>query len=178
MTDLSQYVSDVEFTGLTDTAVGYTGSSTLDSSVDPGSPLPLVIGPNRNQRRQIGGRNDPARFTMGTHDLWNNPSSMASLQFSGVSDPPFASQGQSTPQPYAAPQEASAYNAFHGLSKYGSAIATLLGNHPKTIASSPSQLHGNQAGILTHSAPSLTGSNTIVIAVVVFAAALLLWRAE
>ena len=173
MTDLSQYVSDVEYTGLTDTAVGYTGSSTLDSSVDPGSPLPLVIGSNRNapgsSRRQL---------TMGTADLWDSPSSPASLQLSGVSDPPFASQGESTPQPYAAPQTETMYNAFHGAAKFGSAIATLLGNHPQTVAPAPSRLHGNQMGVLTHTPPSLTGSSTIIVAVIALALALLLWRAE
>jgi hypothetical protein len=167
-----QPVTDVEYTGLTDTAVGFTGSTTLDSSVDPGSPLPLVIGPNRNMT------GNQQRRVMATYDLWDNPSSVDTLQLSGVSDPPFASAMASTPKPYAAPRTVSMFNAFSAQSKFGSTVATLLGNHPKTIVGSPSQLAGNQSRVLTHTPASLTGGNTVVLAVIVFAMALLLWRAE
>ena len=166
-------LSDVEYTGLTDTAVGFTGSSTLDSSVDPGSPLPLVIAAHRNAPGASS-----RRLSVSTYDLWDNPNSMASLQLSGVSDPPFASQGQSTPRPYAAPPAETMDNALHGMSKFGYGIAALLGNHPKTVSPAPSQLHGNEMRVLTHTPPSLTGSSTIILVVVVFTVALLLWRSE
>lgn len=163
-------IQDTEYTGLGDpTVVGYSGSSTLDSSVDVGSPLPLVISSNRNQ----GISSAHNHFKTATYDLWDHPSPKASLMLSGVSDPPFASAGLSTPYPAAvAPGEVMS-NAFQGLAKFGSGIATLLGNHPVTKRPVPSKLHGAQVGAVTvASVPS--GSLTLGIVVVVVALGLLL----
>jgi hypothetical protein len=155
-------IQDSEYTGLTDTAVGYTGSTTLDSGVDPGSSLLLVAGPNRNDSANLTSRNNPALFTKGTADLWDNDDPNAALAFSGVSDPPFASLRQSSPRPYAAPATTAASNAFMGQSKWGSAMATLLGSHPTTVASAPSTLPAAQ-GVITTDPPALSGTMTIVV---------------
>ena len=161
-------VSDVEYTGLTDTATGFTGSSTLDSSVDPGSPLQLVLSSNRN----AAGSPDN-QFYVSTYDLWDNPSSSASLQLSGVSDPPFASAGLSTPFPAAQEPDASISNAFDGQGKFGSGIATLLGNHPVTKTASPSSVHGpRQKAVTVANVPS--GHLTLAVVVIVVALGLLL----
>jgi hypothetical protein len=163
-------LSDVEYTGLTDTAVGFTGSSTLDSSVDPGSPLPLVIPSHRN-----AGVGYPVnKFTQGTSELWDHPDSMASLMFSGVSDPPFASAALSTPTPNATAVHGSTFNAFQGMSKFGFAPAALLGNHPETLAAAPSTVSGPVAGaVVTPHVPSGHMTLAIVVVVVAFAALLL-----
>lgn len=162
-------VSPVEYTGLVDTTEGFTGSSTLDSSVDPGSPLPLVIGADRN-----AGINSPHnRFYVSTYDLWDQENPGASLMLSGVSDPPFASDRLSTPYPAARQPYGSMFNAFAGQSKYGSGIATLLGNHPETVTAVPSEIHGGKARVLTHTrVPS--GAQTAIITIVVIALGLLL----
>jgi hypothetical protein len=165
-------LNDVEYTGLYDTATGFSGSSTLDSSVDPGSPLPLVVASKRNQPVAIGSPNDPAMFTTSTYDLWDNNQPSAALQLSGVSDPPFLSAEQSTPVPGAAPFSTSAANAFYGHSKFGSAFSILLGNHPQTVKPIPSSLP-SASKVLTHAhVPS--GTQTAVMVIIVVALVLLL----
>lgn len=162
-------VSDVEYTGLTDSTVGYSGSTTIDSSVDPGSPLPLILNSHRNAG--IGSAHN--RFTMGTADLWDNPSSSASLMLSGVADPPFASAEQSTPFPNAQQPGPSTSNAFTSFAKFGSSLSILLGNHPQVSSPTPSQLHGGRERVLTQ--PRYTsGTATAITVIVVVALALLL----
>lgn len=165
-------LSDVEYTGLTDTAVGFSGSSTLDSSVDIGSALPLVTASGRNQPVSIGSKQDPATFTTSTYDLWDMASPSAAYQLSGVSDPPFASANESTPFPNQARLSQSATNAVSGQSKFGSAIATLMGNHSVTQTAAPSTLPA--AGpVLSHAVP-VTGSQTAIIVVLVIALGIVL----
>jgi hypothetical protein len=154
-------VSDTEYTGLTDTATSYSGSTTLDSSVDPGSPLPLVVNSDRNAGIQSANN----RFTSGTADLWDDPSSSASLKFSGVSDPPFASASESTPYPNAQQPDSSTSNAFQGLAKFGSGAAILMGNHPQVSAPSPSEVHGTQTRVLTQ--PRYTSGVSVSLGVIV-----------
>lgn len=162
-------VSDVEYTGLTDTATGYSGSTTLDSSVDIGSPLPLVVASDRNQ-----GIDSPHnQFFTSTYDLWDNPNPGSSLKLSGVSDPPFASASLSTPYPSAVQTYGSMNNALLALPKYGFGIAALMGNHPTTITPSPSKVHGAKAGAIPVSnVPS--GHLTLGVVIVVVALGLLL----
>jgi hypothetical protein len=159
---------DVAYTGLRDTAIGFSGSSTLDSSVEIGSPLQLVMSQNRN----APGSPD-SRFTTSTYDLWDNPSSSDSLALSGVSDPPFASAGLSTPYPVAVMPNESTSNALQGQSKFGSGLATLLGKHPVTQTSAPSSVHGARSrAVPVASVPS--GHFTLAVVVIVVALGLLL----
>ena len=155
-------VSDVEYTGLTDTAVAYSGSSTLDTSVDPGSPLPI-------------GQTSTST-PLSTYDLWEHNSPAAALAFSGVTDPPFQSAQQSTPRPHAAAPAGAMFNAFHGQAKYGSAIATLLGNHPQHVGSSPSKLPAS-GKVLSHQIiPS--GSQVAIFVIIVVGVIILLLNGD
>jgi hypothetical protein len=166
-------VSDVEYTGLADTAQGFTGSSTLDSSVDPGSPLPLVLSSDRNADIS----NPDNQFYTSTYDLWDDPDSQSSLMLSGVSDPPFASASLSTPYPLAQTVGGPTANAFSGLSKFGSGIATLMGNHPTTIAPAPTEVHGARAGVIT--VPSVpSGSKTAIVVILSLALIGLLFNSD
>lgn len=158
-------VSDVEYTGLSDTAVGFTGSSTLDQSVDPGSTLALVTSSVPRQTAN--------NFNTSTYDLWNNENPQASLMLSGVSDPPFASASLSTPLPAAVQPGGSIHNALKAQSKYGSGISTLLGNHPTTIdPAAPSVAHGPRIKAVT--VPSVPSGHLTVATVVIVAAIVLL----
>jgi hypothetical protein len=163
-----QPVSDVAYTGFRDTTTGFTGSSTLDSSVTPGSPLPLVLGHNRDAPGSTANQ-----LTVSSYDLWDSPDSSASLQLSGVSDPPFASAALSTPFPQAHVPSTSISNALQGFGKFGSGMATLLGNHPVVKASAPSVVHGPRAAAVPVAAvPS--GHFTVAVVVIVLALGLLL----
>jgi hypothetical protein len=161
-------VSDTTYTGLRDTATGFSGSSTLDSSVEIGSPLQLVMSHDRN----APGSPD-SRFTVSTYDLWDNPNASDSLALSGVSDPPFASAGLSTPFPLAVQPGQTINNALQGQSKFGSGLATLMGKHPITQSSSPSSVHGARSrAVPVESIPS--GHFTLAVVVIVMALGLLL----
>ncbi len=168
---MNRPVSDTEYTGLTDSAIGFTGSSTLDSAVDPGSPLPLVVDSNRNQ-----GIDSPHnQFHTSTYDLWDMVDPEASLRLSGVSDPPFASAGYSTPYPYARQPRGSLFNAITSQSKFGSGISTLLGAHPETVSAVPSELHGARVGITTRAHIPSGHFTAAIVTVVVAGILLLLW---
>lgn len=156
-------VSDTEYTGLTDSAIGFSGSTTIDSSVDPGSPLPLVV----NSHRNAGIQSAHNRFTTGTADLWDHPSASNSLILSGVSDPPFASAMESTPFPNAQQPGPSTANALSGFAKFGSGLSILLGNHPQVSAPTPSQLHGGQERVLVQ--PRYVSGTASAITVIVVA---------
>jgi hypothetical protein len=154
-------VSDTEYTGLADTAVGFSGSSTLDLSVDPGSTLALVTS---HVPRQTANN-----FTTSTYDLWDNENPQSALQLSGVSDPPFESAGLSTPLPVAAQPAGSVYNSLKAQSKYGSGIATLLGNHPTTVNPvAPSVAHGPRIGAVT--VPAVPSTHLTIATVVIIVA--------
>jgi hypothetical protein len=162
-------VSDVAYTGLTDTATGFSGSSTLDSSVEIGSALPLVL--HTHNRNAPGAT--ARQLTTSSYDLWDTPDSSASLQLSGVSDPPFASAALSTPYPQAHVPSPSISNALIGFGKFGSGMATLLGQHPITQTSAPSVVHGARAKAVPVAAvPS--GHFTLAVVVICLALGLLL----
>lgn len=159
--DLSA-VSDISYTGLDDTATGYSGGSSFD---DPwlGSPL------------NLGGYDD-SFFHSTTPDFINGEDPFSALALSGVSDPPFASSDNSTPYPNSSSLSSSAWAAFGSLSKFGNSIASLFGNHPTTIqpAAYP------QSSINTGQAPvgGVTGTSTTILLVLVAAGIILLMRME
>jgi hypothetical protein len=160
-------ISDIEYTGLSDTAEGFSGSTTFDRNVMAGSPLQLAGISSDSTVDQIS--------TFHVADFCNGQNPHEALNLSGVSDPPFLSAGNSTPNPNAVPVGQSSFNAFGMLAKFGSGFATLMGNHPETISA---EQGGNPAGAVMPQHVTATGTQTIIVVAVVGALFFLLLKSR
>lgn len=192
--DLSSYdtddpgiISDVSYTGLDDTADAFTGSSTLSAPI-LGSPLPLsdlsgspaagfFVGASQPNNPVLSSSPASAEYTGlnadGSVDTsWitagEGPSSGVAASMSGVSDPPFASAGASTPTPGAVPTTTLA-TLSSSLAKMGSGFAQMF------TSSSPVDTVIMPSGATTAAAPI---SSTTMLMLVAVAAALILLMAR
>lgn len=116
-------VSDVSFTGLDDTSLGFSDPTLLQDVSSTGSPLQLDTSNGVNN-------------TVSTYDMFGLDDPFSSLALSGVSDPPFASASKSTPTPGGTQFSSDTANGLSALSKFGSSIAGLMVNHPQTLSPS------------------------------------------
>lgn len=165
MPDFTDYFtpeSDVAYTGLEDTASGFSGGSALD---DPwlGSPV------------NMGGLDDSS-FWSTTFDFINGEDPYAALNLTGVSDPPFASSTKSTPYPGATDTGPSTWAALGALGKLGNTVASLFGNHPQTVrpaAYPPSSIATGQ-----QPTGAVSGTSTVMVLIIAGALILLLLRME
>jgi hypothetical protein len=167
---------DLSYTGLTDTAAGFTGSSTVQD-VQLGSPLVLdtqyldgPLGPVSNVSTP-----DFLSSDLSTSDFFVP----AAQTLTGASDTPpsSASIAASTPTPVATPGSNLGTSALTGLSKFGSALAGLLGGQPKTVSATATPLI-TASGAQLPSAYTTSGSLVLVAVIVVGALILLLARGD
>lgn len=162
-------LTETTYTGLSDTAEGFTGPSTLDQNVQLGSPLQLF------QEDTANPSGNTSNYS--TYDFIDAQNPAQSLNLSGVSDPPFASSRWSNPNHgNANPTGNNASNAFSMLGKWGSTFAQLMGNHPETMSSDPSQQPTSKAVITPHHTAS--GPSTIILVAVVVGLFLLLLNGD
>lgn len=174
------------YDGLVDTTTGFSGpSTTYGPSPIAGSGLPLVddgppipFDPLTGTDLSGGFSSNPMLYT--TADGINDTSISSSIQaanaLSGVSDPSFQATPH-TPAAVAAAPAGDQLNAFAALGKFGSSVASLFGNHPQTI--SPASGTAAQTGLAGSSAvPTASGTQMILVLVVVVALGLLLLKAK
>ena len=163
------------YTGLSDTGTGFTGSSTMQT-VELGSPLQLSTANGLNDSTSVVDLGLPTAPGSET-GLGSSP--YQSLQLSGVSDPPFASSGLSTPTPSAAQPAPSTVNALSGLSKFGSVFATLFGGTSAQVQAHPSASTLVAPGIVPgQPALNVSGSSTLILVVIAFALILLVVKGD
>lgn len=174
------------YDGLVDTTTGFSGpSTTYGPSPITGSGLPLVdngppipFDPLTGTDLSGGFSQDSSLYT--TADGINDTSISSSIQaanaLSGVADPSFQASPH-TPAAVAASPAGDQMNAFSALSKFGSSVASLFGNHPQTI--SPASGAAARTGLAgSAAAPVASGTQMILVLVVVVALGLLLVRAK
>jgi len=150
----------VVYTGLTDTADGFSGPSTLSGDVVPGSPVLL----------------DSAEDdTQSTYDLWENPNTSADLALSGVSDPAFASADIATPYPNSQPMNNQSWAGLSIFAKLGSAFAALTGGSTATVTGTPTSPTTMTTGA---PAPYHPNGTTLAVLLIVVVAAVVLMRGE
>jgi hypothetical protein len=159
-------LTETTYTGLSDTASGFTGPSTLDGSVVIGSPLQLA---------GVDGTNTPSdqQSDFSTYDFIDAQNPEQSLNLAGQSDPPFESARWSDPnEGNANPPGPNAAGAFSMLGKFGSAFSTLVGNHPETVSGQTGGVATAKPAIKSHH--NATGSQTVILLAVVVGLFLLL----
>jgi hypothetical protein len=171
-TDTSIY--DTGYTGLNDTASGFSGSSTLQD-VQLGSPVLLD---------SSYGANGSAAVTdlsaMGGVQVTGVPQPsgdliVASQSLSGVSNPPFGSAAQS-PAPNVTPPSATSSAGITALGKFGASLATLFAGPSQTTAAAKPVTSTISGASLVSGAAS--GTNTLILLIVVGALIALLARGE
>jgi hypothetical protein len=161
---------DLDYSGLSDTGSGFTGSSTLQD-VQLGSPLLLdsSYGPN-DASSVTDAMNVPLISST------NVPNQIEAQQLAGTSDTPFGSMAQSTPTPNSAPPNNNTWAGLTALSKLGAGMASMF-SQPTVTHSGAVPASATPAG-----APLLGGgtstTNTVILLVVVAALILLLARGE
>jgi hypothetical protein len=162
-------LTETTYTGLSDTAQGFTGESTLDQSVVVGSQLQLA------GVDAASPSTDTSEWS--SYDCIETQNPAESLNLSGVSDPPFQSAQWSNPNHgNANPPGPSAWNALNMSAKFGSAFGTLMGNHPETFSGQTGNVPRSRAKVPAHHAA--TGPSTIILLAVVAGLFLLLARAK
>lgn len=186
------------YTGLSDTGLAYTGSTALEDDITVGSPTLLdstygndwdlssidlgipdtwpslgAFGPTSADQvyQAVGSVSD----SYGANDVYD-PYSSQSL--SGISSPPFASAGQSTPTPNSAPQSSILSSALSSLSKLGTSFASILGGTTANVYTSAVPASTIQAGRPVSTTAVATGTSTLMLVVVVGALALLLLKGK
>lgn len=148
----------IVYTGLTDTATGFSGNTSLQD-VRPGSQLTLDTAENQD---------------LSTYDLWTDPNPSADLALSGTSDPAFASAAIATPYPNAQPPNSNSWAGLSALAKFGSAFSALIGGSTATVQGAAAS--GNTP---TTVAPLYhPNGTTLAILVIVTVAAILLLRGD
>lgn len=174
--------TDVGYTGFVDTTQNYTDPSTFDI-MTLGSGLPLgeefaqAQGPVQRAASNyaIGSPSDPAMFAKATPDFINESGFTTysdQVALSGYTDPGFYQQG-TTPTANASIPDRIITDAFGALSKFGSVIGSLFGNHPEVIApTGPNTRTQGDAAV----EPLATGTNTFILVVVVATLWFLLMR--
>lgn len=150
----------VEYSGLVDTANGFSGPTTLSGDVRPGSPLVLDTAEDNTQS---------------TYDLWETPNCSADLALSGTSDPPFASAAIATPYPGATQVNPQTWAGLSIFSKLGSAFAAIVGGSTQTSTGAPVAPSTMNTGAPVPYKPNGT---TLAVLVIVIVAAVLLMREE
>lgn len=165
MSVFSDSYDPLEYTGLTDTGVGFTGSSTVQGDIYLGSPLQLDT---------TGGITDSSVIDMGLPTLPGStlggmgdlPPSVDMLNLSGVSDPPFSSAAQSTPNPNQSEFGLATSTALASLSKFGTSLASLIGG--TTVRTSPSAQPINvlNTGAAPQGAPNGTTLSILLVVIV------------
>jgi hypothetical protein len=152
---------DLQYTGLTDTADGFSGSSTLQD-VQLGSPVLLDM---------TYGESNTA-----TPDFITQPFDNFSAQsLSGISDPPFASAPQSSPTPTVTQPNADSWAGLTALSKFGAGVAGLFSAQPVHAGARPVVMSPAGGALLPGAA---SGTSTLLLLVVVGALVILLLRSE
>jgi hypothetical protein len=184
MGDTIPNFDDLSYTGLTDTGVGFTGSSTYQD-VQLGSPLVLdtAYGPNTasvtdslnsvptitSQVDASGGLTDRAPVQTIASTVDGN--TITAQQLSGASDTPpsVGAAANSTPTPNSSPPNQATIAGLSALSKLGSAFATLFGMPQTTHAGSTPSVVTMAGAPVTASTPGIavTGTNTIILLIVV-----------
>jgi hypothetical protein len=133
----------------------FTGPSTLNPPIAPGSGLPL-----RNTANETAVSDFIESFNPG-----------AAQDLSGVSTPPFMSAQASMPDPEASPLGDTAFNAMQALSKFGVSLGILLGLHPVTST----QATGQGAAQVTTSF-QVSGAQVAIMGIVATALIILLLK--
>lgn len=169
-------LSDV-YTGLTDTAIDFSGSTTLQD-VQLGSPL--VLDPSA----QVYVTQPDAAVT----DLlptvptttYNPTASDMAQMLAGTSDTPpnaVAASASST-TPNVAPPSAGAFNALNALSKFGSGLASLFGGQPKTISPIPNRMSLPTGTSIYSTAGYNSGPLSLTTIIIIGVLVLLLLRSD
>jgi hypothetical protein len=167
MSEFDFGLPDVGYSGLTDTADGFTGSTTLqDTTV--GQPGLLLD--------TSGGMDNSLAVT----DMSDYTSSMAdyaaqSQALSGATDPPIGSATQSVRNTNPPQPSGSLANAFGALAKFGSSFASALGGSPVTQYGAPTVVRPSTSTAVSTNA---SGSTVIILVIVVGAIILLLARSK
>lgn len=173
MGDSLYSVDDLSYTGLTDTAEAYTGSTTMQD-VQLGSPLMLDTSYLDTPGVETGAVPDFLSTDLSNADFF----SPLSQGLAGTSEtaPSTTSAVAQTPTPNIAPASDNSWAALTGLSKFGSSLAGLLGGQPKTVSRMPTQSL-TMAGAQIPSS-TMSGSMVLVMVIVTGALILLLARGE
>lgn len=181
--------SDVDYTGLVDTTQSYTGGNYGAGDVLLGSPVPLgtespypeqtstndyglSLETDINSTYNSGSQGATSGIVIGTAGQQDDQGVAMSGTYANV-NPNLAAASSST--------DAATWSAFGALSKIGSSFATLFGAHPSTVNpnATPSSAvsRGNALGQGVQ-VGGVTGTNTILLVIVVGAAILLLARSK
>ena len=156
-------VDDLAYTGITDTGEGFTGSSTVQD-VQLGSPILLDSSYGSNDQSSVV-------------DFLNQPyDPFTSQSLSGISDTPVSNGGVSTPTPNVAQPNANTSAGLSSLAKLGSVFAQLWAAPTRYTA-------GAQPVVATPAGASLlgggaSGTNTLIVVIVIGALVFLLLRSE
>lgn len=175
------------YDGLVDTTTGFSGpSTTYGPSPIAGSDLPLIgppspplaFDPLTGTDLSGGFSTDPMLYTTadGINDTSIGSNYTAANSLAGTTDPSFQATPHNPTATANAP-EGSMMNAFSALSKFGSSVASLLGNHPQTF--SPASGTAARVGLAGSAAvPTASGTQMVLVLVVVVALGLLLVRSS
>jgi hypothetical protein len=169
-------LGDLDYTGLSDTGAGYTGSSTLQD-VQLGSPLLLDSTYGPSTASVTDGMNwlDTPSTPVGSGTVLLPTSTPATSQsLSGVSNPPFASSPQSTPTPGVGQMSASSAAGVTALSKFGASLASIFSGPATVVAPAKGQTQTIAGAAL----PATSSTTTVILLVVVVAMVVLLLRSE
>jgi hypothetical protein len=180
--------SDIAYSGLVDSTQSFTGGNFGAGDVLLGSPVPL------------GSENDnwvnfsvpdvglsPNVVTASTFESGTQGSTMESVSglstMGNISDWLAGTHANVNPALEGAktPTDSSTWAAFGALSKFGSSIATLFGAHPSTVnpnATPSSAVSRGNALSQGVQVGGVTGTNTILLVIVVGAIILLLARSK
>ena len=163
--DVTGGLSDVGYDGgLSDSVFTYTGSSTLQDVTAGSSSLALSTESGYNEDSSV-------------YDFIDGQDPYSAQQLSGVSDPPFASAGYSSPTPNAAPASNPLQYGLSALNKLGSSFAALFGNH--TVTTSPGIVPTSApGGAVPVPATAVSGQTTLLLVMVAGAVILLLVAAR
>lgn len=154
-------ISDTTYTGLTDTAESFTGSSTLQD-VQLGSPVQLDTSYGLTDMSVLDGLSitDPAN----TQNL------------AGTSDTPIGSASISSPTPNVTDMSSGSSLGLSALSKFGASLAGLFAPNVSHVATPPQTSTPGGAAVTSNFAKS--GSATLVFVILAGALMLLLLRSE
>jgi hypothetical protein len=164
-------LSDTSYTGLTDTATGFTGSSTFQD-VQLGAPLQLdtSLGPSDASVTDFLSPVQTTTYSMSPQDM------AQSLTGASQTPPSTASMLASTSTPNQADMNSNSAAGLSALSKFGAGVASLFAGQPKTVSPARPVTASAAGGILPSTA--ISGSMTLVLVVVVGALILLLLRSD
>ena len=171
-------LSGVPYTGIVDTGVGFTGSSTVQDVV-LGSPLVLdssVVVPQEAQNQASVTDLLPQVPT----STWNPTGAELSQMLSGVSETPPSAVGAAaqTNTPNAVPSSSATSSALMALGKFGSSLAGLFGQTQQRIQPMPNTGYTYAGANLGGTAAYNSGPMTLIFVVVIGALIILLFRGD